>query len=591
MTETRDNRFGVPNWSSGTDSGSRTDFNEGYTALATKAARDDGVTHATLPITDIPAGRYVMVVPDLVGSPGTPGPYRTLYRRHDGTDWDAVGGNTMPVPFHYRALDGQARTDAAITFSHPDFEEDGGTIGYDGSALLSGTVRVYDADEAGRGALLIGTDAAPNLATLGRAYVRTRADAERALVVQAGHATSGSLFTARTLGGSDTLTIDALGQLRAQAAAAFGGAGMPTTSAVAISPTSSTEDSVTNGLALVGLTGNSTVEAKALLRAFRDSSESTAPLVSIERDALSWGKQPWSSDLAKGQSVYGANGHTFRAYGHTDNTFYWRLRRTDPTSLATQANTALDTTLLNVTKTTFISNLPVIASNRLSTAATTLALQRITDFSAGFISLHRLVPDGGGGETTQLASAWDSDGRLRTGAWWKSTGTVRDARQSATHVSTKRYTTYGAAFNTGQYVVREQYVEYEWDTMTMRSSGATDLDIQTIAECIVLQNNDGIDDAQQIYVETYIKINAGSYVFLAGSETPMNTPSTVHRPGGGVLVASHRLASADVVGGLSGGDTIRLKTRFRVGSATPDARLRMLDIKVTECLIEIYETE
>lgn len=575
MTETRTNRFDLPLWGDGSDSGSRSDFNEAFTKLNDNAARDDGVTQSALPGTGLVPGRYQLVVHD--------GVYRVVYRRHDGSGWDAIGGNTMPNPFHFRGIAaGVARTDAAITLSHPDAANAGGTIGYDGSATLSGTVRVFDDDELGRGALLVGTSATPDLSTLGRAHVRTRATGERALTLQAHASNAGNLLTARTAGASDVLSIDALGRLRALSPSAFGGAPLPTLASLAIAPTASDDDDTTAGLLLHGSTGSSEILAKSILQIWRDASEGAAPLADLKRDSFSIGRLPWASSAL----TLAATAHTVRAGGIAANPFYWRLRRSDPTNAGTEANPANDVTLFGVTETGSTHSLPMVISNRYRTAPVALTVQRLTDFSAAFLSLARLVPDGGGGETSQTASTWDSDGRLRAGAWWRSTGTIRDARQSLHHLCRKVYAAPGDGATLGLQVNPSGSATLTWTTMTMRSSGTADLKISTSIELMMQPNSvDGQADAQDYSARTLVSVNGGSFTEIGNAENAQTTPynrNPIQRYSGDMFVFDHRILN------VPSGATVQVRTVFTTTNANPIVWLRSLEIDVEECMIEAY---
>jgi len=573
VTETRTNRFELPNWSAGSDSGSRADFNEAFTRLNDRAAWDDGSTATELPVTSIPQGRYQLVVHG--------GTYRVLYRRNASAGWDAVGGNTMPNPFHFRGIAaGVARADAAITLSHPDAANPGGTIGYDGSALLTGTVRVFDDDESSRGALMVGTDAAIGLSTLGRAHIRTRASGERAVTVQAHASNAGNLFTARTAGEADALYVDALGRLRGTAPSSFGGAPIPTLASLAVAPTASDADDTTTGLLLHGSTGSAEITAKAIMRVLRQSDDA-APLMELLRDSFSIGRLPWTDSGI----TMAAKGHTVRASGVGGNPFFWRLRRSDPTSDVTEANQANDVTLLDVGPNGWTSGFPLFVSNRYRLNVATTTLYRTTDFSASFLDLARLVPDGLGGETGQLASSWDSDGRLRAGAWWRSTGTVRDARQAIHHVSRKVYAAPGASQTSGHELDPNATLTYTWATMTARSSGTLDLRITTLVELIMQPNDiDSEADAQGYSAKTFISINGGSYTEIGNQENAQATPwfRGGQRYSGDAFVYHHRVAN------IPSGATFTLRTQFAVKAANPVVWIRAIDIDAEECMIESY---
>lgn len=582
MVETRTDRFELVQWSSGGDSPSRLDFNEAFWNLNTRAAIDPGITYSTLPATFPVGGRYALVVP-----PGDESAYRTIYRRNDAGGWDFAGGNAARAPFHFRA-NGQARTDAAVTLSHPDFAAAGGTLGYDGSAVLTGTVRVHDADDAGRGAVLVGTDAAPNLTTLGRLHVRTRATAERGIVVQPytpgeGDTGSGNLFTARTAGGSDVLFVDALGRFRTVVGAAFGGGALAAAHSVVLAPTSNPADGVTNGLLLHGQAGAGAT-TKSILTVQRDTADTT-PIAQFLRDGIGLGRLPWNTPGASDSSSITLSTNTlhFRTSGNPANTSYWVWRRSDPTSPATEANPALDTTLLSCGVAGIASGLPMFISQRHRQAVSTMALYRVGDFTNPFLDLARLVPNGSGGEDAQLMSTWGPDGRLRTGLPWRATGTCREVRQSITHLCNKRFTAQGSAALSGQLVNANSSFEYTWPLMTLRSADTADLDIITTIELMLGQNgNDGVDDAQAVLVDTFVSINGGAYNQVGFSENAPVSTSLIHRPGGDLMYCNHRLA------GVPAGATFRVRTRFSAGDALPKIYLRMFDLKIQEAVFETY---
>lgn len=572
MTETRTNRHGLPQWSSGTDSGSRADFNEAFDKLNDQAAYDDGVDAATLPVAGVVAGRYALVT--LAGG------YRTLHRRAADATWDPIGGNTMPRAFHYRALEGQARTDTAVTFSHPGSANPGATLDYGGSAVLSGTVRIFDDDEPTRGALVVGTSAAVDLATLGRVHVRTRAEAERGIVVRPYGDASGNLFTTQSTGGVDLLSVDALSRLRQQAVSAFGGASLPTASVVAISPTSSGSDDIVNGLLLYG---QAAADTKSILRIQPDNTADLVPIGLFTRTGISLGRLPWGTPgTALGTITYAANTHHVRVSGHASNTSYFNVKKSDVTSSATELDTTKDISLFTVGSAGIGTGLPLFVSQRQRLTSATMALYRVTDFSAPFLDLARLVPDGGGVEQAQIASTWASDGKLSTGAWWKGTGVVRDARQPVKHISRKWFALPETGGSVGQAIDTGQTFTYTWAAMTVRSPTTTDLEAVVSLEFIETGREDGIADTNSFLVETLISVNGGGYTVGDATHITMPVVLSAARVPGSTLTTSHRMTA------VPAGASFTLRTRITMGASLPDMRLRMLDIVATEGLHEVY---
>ncbi|NUT90852.1 MAG: hypothetical protein HOY78_02365 [Saccharothrix sp.] len=571
MTETRTSRHELPQWGSGADSGSRQDFDEAFEKLDNQAPYDTGATLAALPAAG-KAARYVLV--SLTGG------YRTLYR-DDGATWDAVGGNTLPRHVHFRALDGQARTDNAVTFSHPDAANPGATLGYDGSAVLSGTVRVYDDDESARGVLMVGTDAAADPTARGRVHVRTRADGEQGLVVQAHGSGAGHLLAVRNSGGSNVTTVDALGRLQQRNFSAFGGAALPTASTVAIAPTSATDDGIANGLLLYGQAGDAS--GKTILTVQPDAATDTTAIGLVTRTGMTWGRLPWGTPSGSNGVVTLAGNTVYaRASGNPDNTAYFSVRRSDPTSPATEANPANDVGLLTVGKTGISTGLPLSVSQRYQTGSATLTLYRVTDFAAAFLDLGRLVPAGGGGETVQLASSWRSDGRLNTGAWWKATGTTRDARQPVSHCSRKTFVGLGGSDLAGQNVNQDETYTYSWPTMTVRSATTTDLEIFVGIEFHLLWRPDGIVDTNGFFVDTLVSVDGGSFAVADSSFVTPTPNGTTSRNGSNNVMLFHRRTS------VATDKTFAVQTRFRMGSSLPGIRLRTIDLRVQEAIVENY---
>jgi hypothetical protein len=577
MVETRPDRHGLMQWSSGGDSGSRLDFNEAFGKLNANAPYDDGDTLTELPVTNLVDARYVLVA--LTGG------FRTLYRRSDTSSWDPVGGNTMPRAYNLRALEAQARTATALTISHPDHVS-GATFGYDGSATLTGTVRVHDAEDVARGAVMIGTTASVGLTTLGRLHVRTRATGERGIVLRPYSAIdpdvgSGNLFTAQSAGGSDVVSIDALGRLRVVPPSAFGGAAL-STAAVTVAP-SSADDAQTTGVLLYGQVSDP-ASAKSIVQVWRDVAE-TAPLVNISRNTIAIGRLPWVSPRTSGQAIFAANAFQFRASGDPVNTSWWTLRTSDATNPTTEANPVLDTVQLSASNAGFGFRMPIYVSQRNRQELPTLTVLRVGDFNAGFMEFARLVPDGLGGETPQAAAFWASDGRLRTGAWWLTggIGTTREARQSLTHVCTKRFTPIDGDNYSGQFVANNAAFNYQWPEMVPKSSGPTDLDITLTSELMMTQT-DGQADAQAVNVEMQISIDGGPFTQIAVNQiAPVSTPLG-KRAGGAVLVSNFRVIDA-----IAASTPFRLRTRLIVGNSnTLGVWIKMFDVKVAEALVMSY---
>lgn len=575
MTETRTPRFNLPQWSAGTDSPSRTDFNGAFSDIETRGSFDTGENFSSLPVTTLVAGRYAMLT--------ISGDGYSLYR-YSGSAWQFVGGSLVPRFQRFKAIEGQLITDAAFTVEHPSEANANIIASYGGDLTVGGVLKSWNANDAAKGALVVGWNSTISLTTTGRAYIRTRANSELGLVLHAHGSGAGNMLSVREPGNSDMFTVDAIGRLTQRTFAAFGGASLPSTSMVAIAPTSAA-DTVVNGLLLYG---QSAAPTKAILSVQRDNTADTTPIAQVLRDGIGLGRLPWGTPGAGDSSsmTFSVNTLHFRTSGNVANTSYWNWRRSDPTSPATEANPALDTTLMSMGSSGVTLSLPMTVTQRYKQNVSTMALYRVGDFSASFLDLGRLVPDGGGGELVQPAATWDSDGRLRVGAWWRSTGTVRDARQPVRHNCRKVYAAPGDAQDTGQQVNPSGSHTLTWTSMTMRSSGVTDIAVQVALELMLRPNNiDGQADAQDYKAQTLISINGGSFTSIGATENAQATPysrSGVQRYSGDYFTFVHRATS------IPAGATIQLRTIFTTTNANPVVWIRSMEIEVEECIIESY---
>jgi hypothetical protein len=577
MTETRTTRFGQPQWSAGTDSGSRADFNEAFAAIEARAAYDDGVTTSSLPVSGVVQGRYAWV--------NATGNYKTLYRRDDATTWYPVGGPVIPTTQLYRGLNAPVLTDVdadAIRVEHPLTAALGGwgaNISYAGRANFRSALVLGSSASAALGVLAVGGGTMPSAGE--RAVIRASADNEHALVVRTSATTPGDLLRLINNAASNVLRVDGAGQLVATRPAAFGGSSIPTTAAVGIAPTTAEADGLTVGLLLQGLAGSAPLQAKRILSVLRDAADTT-PILTVDRDDIVLGRVPWGTLATTGRVTVAGNRLAVRSSGQGANPYYFTVSRTDPTSPATEANPALDTLLLSANSNGFGMAIPLYVSNRYKTTLPTLSVFRVSDFSASFLELARLVPDGMGGETSQLASVWRSDGRLSTGAWWRSTGTLRDARQIVQHKSVKRYTASGGGATTGHFLAPAQNLTYTWPEMTVRSGSDTDLIVDCEAEYMFDQGGSVL--AQSVSTELYISVNGGAFDPLTHGMTEdsnVSAPNSTRHTGGNLSGRMYAIS-------LPVGATFQLRTRFTIGVAPVNAWVRSLNISATEALVENY---
>lgn len=575
MTETRTPRFELPQWSSGSDSPSRADFNEAFSNVETRAGQDDGTSAGTLPTTNLVAGRSFALD---AGADGY-----TIYR-YDGSGWRFTGGTLVPVGVRFAARDGQALTGTALSVTHPSRSSAALSATYGGDLAAAGVLRSFDADDDTRGLAVVGWSGTPSAGTHGRLHVRTRRAGDLGVVAQAHAANAGNLFTVREQGGQDIVTVDAAGRLTGRAPSAFGGASVAASASLAVAPTSAAGDGVTAGVLLYG---QSSADTKSILRVQRDAVD-TAPVLLVGRDMVEAGRLPWGSAYnTAGYLRLSGNRIVLRSSGNADNPAYVQVRRSDPTSPATEADTSKDTLLWQVAAGSIVHSMPTTVNNMaMQNDTASMTVQRFGNFVGNFLDLTRLVPDGGGGQTVQLASQWDSQGRLRSGAWWRSTGYLRDARQPVVHASAKRWAGQGSSTTGGIVINSNGSFTYVWPTMTTRSATVSDLEVFTTAE-VMLVNANLDEDAQSINVRTDYSLDGGStWTAAAYSENAAAATGTKN----GFRPAGMNFTSWHVVAGLNPGAEFVLRTVVSAGGALPTARLRCLDLRGQESLVEYYAT-
>lgn len=560
MTVTQTPRTGQTKWSSGSDPLRRLQLNGDADAAEAKFALDDGLTYTALPgPADILRGRYAM------RSSGS-GAYTTLYRATtDNGAWLPAMGNTVPAPLTFRphAAGDQAESDLAATFTHPNLTTPPGKISYDGHAQFS-RFTAYDADDSSAGTAYVGLapTTAPDVATLGRMHLRSRVSGEKLLVLQSHDPAAGNMLTAREFGGSDVVTIDASGYLRARSLVGLGGGAINAGAAVVVAPTSASADGVNIGLLVHGQSG---APAKAILAVRRDLGD-TVPVVQVDRDAITLGRLPWGSGSTGGVITQSGRQVNVRALGYDVDTTLWKLTRA---STSTPDNPATDDIVSVFTRTAGSIRVPLTVSQALNTGAAALVVQRYTDFNGRFMEFQRVT----GG--TEIVAALEADGRLSSGARWRGDGTIRDVRQQVNHVTSLDNI---LTLNPG-----DTYT-YTWPAMQLRSVTATDLKITGRVEA---QAETGAfsdkEDGQQWLLSFFISVNGGPFngITSALMGGPAHHAGT-RRP---IVVQEGFCWQQNIPAGA----TIQMRTQVTVlGGAVPQVTHRRQWMFVDECIIQDY---
>lgn len=570
MAKTATTRFGQSQYSSGSDTFRRVDYNTDGSNIETRAAYDDGVTYATLPaVADTRAGRYVMHQP-------TGNTYKTLYRATgEGGTWEQAVGTAVPAPLAFRphVATSYAATATAASFAHPNLTNPGATVTYDGAAAFGRAV-VLDLNDGTKTALHVGTSAAPAPGTLGRAHVRTTTDGDKGLVLQPHGAGAGNTFTAREPTGQDVVTIDPNGYLRARSLSGFGGGALDAATAVVVAPTSSATDAVTTGLLLYG---QSSAPSKRMLQVLRDAAD-TAPIVNVYRDSISLGRLPWG-DVSSGGTISSAGKQiTHRALGYDSDTVLWKMSLASAT---TPTDTTLDQTVLSLSRASSLLRAPLTATQELATGGVNLTLKRFTEFNGRFIELRRA------GTTDEVVSAWEPDGRLSIGARWVSAGTMYDARNSLWHSCKKRWATPGVdGYRVGIKIdsgnVPTNNYTYTFALMQMRSSQATDVNARVAIEYCIENETD--DFGSSMIFEHLVSVNGGAFTSLATTEHWTTAVRVGDRPVGNSPISNTVLKNAPA------GATVQWRVKLTNNGSDfgPPMYLRMLDLNIEETIISTY---
>lgn len=570
MTKTQTARLRQNQYSSGSDSFRRVDYNADGAFVEARAAYDDGLTYTTLPdVADIIAGRYVMY------SSGA-GAYRSLYRATETNGaWESALGSAIPAPLIFRphaAADFTA-TATALSFGHPDLAAPPGKITFDGQASFP-RVTAYDPNDIARGSVYVGTNTAHDPTALGRMHVRTRVNGERGLMLQPHSVDAGNLFTVREAGGSDVVTVDASGYLRARSLSGFGGGAINPGAAVVAAPTSASGDGVDIGMLLHG---QSTATAKTILSVRRDLAD-TAPVLNVARDAIQVGRLPWGDGTSGGGLTMQGRQLLQRAVGYDADPLLWRLNRA---STSSPGDTGLDETTVSFSRSSGLVRVPMTMTQALGTSAANLTLKHYTDFGSRFVELHRMS-----GETSEVLSSWDADGRLALGARWISNGTMRDARQILRHCSMKQWAVPGVdGYQTGPKIDISgptQSFTYTFGTMQTRSNTGCDLTIFMESEYCL--ENESDDFGSACLYDIYVSINGGTFDLITTREYWAVAVPAGDRPVG---QTPHFITNCD---SLPAGATFQVRVRVRNNGSAFSAPmyLRMIYLNIEESIVTAY---
>lgn len=544
------------------------DFNLAFLNINNLSAYDDGATASALPATNLVAGRYFRQT-------NTDSSY-TLYRRA-ATSWEYVGGPVAPVQQRIAALNGQAATALALT-TEPTLGTAGLSITFGGDLTTAGLVR--------SASYLASAPAGDTLsvATTGRAYVKTQAAGDLGLVLRAHASTAGYLLDVREQGGSDVLTVDAMGRLQTRVPSAFGGASIPAASVLAVSPTTNSSDGITNGLLLYG---QPSMPTRSMLAAYSTASDA-APIANWLGNGMTFGKLPWgNTNSSDGQINFAADSAYFRIGGLNNSTVWFAINKAlasapgDPTQdIPVWSNSPFGTGIYQ----------PIFQSQEYAYSTptvTNLTLYRFNDASASgrFFEFYQATRVNPTTLTFKFVADMNGDGRMRSALMWRGASyPSRDIRQSIKHLATKTWASPGNGPDAGQEVTGAggSYTYNGFPTMTTRSFGGADLDITVTTELMLDNSAFSAPDGQVYGLECFISINGGAYTSLLKQENAQLVSAPGVRQGGDLMVCRYRAL------GLGNGATFKIRLVMSTGEPNPNVFLRKYDLIVEETSFEQY---
>lgn len=586
MTVTRTTRLGVEQWSSGSDSPSRTGFNQDLLNLELKAAIDQRTPAAALPTaaTTLPAGGTAPLVSaeffqrtlDLGGGNTAYG----LYRTDSGGTWRAQ--SWIPERLLVRPPDTTpAVTAEAFRVEHTSVANGPGmSVSWDGGAVLRKQLILGGTADPSVGRLSVGgLDSLP-------AAVRARitpTGAERGLEIRAGDVNVTELLRLIEVGGSTVLTVTAAGQMSSSQGAAFGGTPPISSAALAISPNA--VGAINTGL--IGY-GQETATSRAIwqVNRYQPGGSDVNPILSVLPNYITIGRtgawsggaldlgaptmrvftprMAWFPDFG---AVAGETGFapfpSFTGYCGFDSAYGLY------TTIGTQFNNFGNPTLDSQRSASYSS----------SPATWTGDLYK--GYQAELIS---------GTPDLALVARIDPQGRMSSNASWRGSGAkpaqLRDVRQGVVHTSKKIWVVPGD-YPDGQFIASNGSFTYDWPTMTVRSSSTTQLEVEMRMEALFFKQNSGANpDRQVLQIRWFYSIAGGSFT-LADSDYQEAAS----------LVADSQWPQAPGIQNnwtvvipvtAAAGTTFRLRMQALLYAYASDARLRRADLKVRESIVESY---
>lgn len=578
--------MGVEQWGSGSDSPSRTGFNQDLANIEAKAAIDQRTPATALPTaaTTLPVGGTTALVPaeyfqrtlDLGAGATAYG----LYRTDAGGSWHAQAW--IPERLLVRPPDTVPGVGTeALRVEHTSVANGPGlSVSWDGGATLRRQLILGGSADTALGRLSVGAlDAVP-------AAVRARITpfgAERGLEIKAGDASVTELLRLIEVGGSTVLTVNAAGQLSSSQGAGFGGTTPAAAAALTTAPNAA--GAINTGLLAYGQESAPTRTIWQVNR-YQPGGTDTATILTVAPNLITVGRvaTDWTGELDLGAALVKLSTARLAWFptaasqsGSTPFNQFPSLTGMAGIDATNGVNSTIGTQFNNYGDPT--RNAAHFAVYPSSTNTWTGDLSRW--FQSDIIS---------GSPDSVLVAKCDSAGRMVSNASWRGSGTrpnqLRDVRQPVLHTSKKIWVVPGDYPN-GQFIASNGSFTYDWPTMTVRSASITQLEVEMRLEALFFKLNSGATpDRQVLQIRWFYSIAGGSFV-LADTDyqeaAQMVADSSFPQAPG---IQNTWTVTIPVT--AAAGTTFRMRFQALLYAYASDARLRRADLKVRESIVETY---
>jgi hypothetical protein len=579
VAETRTARLNLPQWSSGTDSPSRDDFNQAFADLEVRMPLD-----RRAPDPALPAGSPAIVDAEYFQRTLTVGSdaLRALYRSDSGGTWRAQ--NWIPETLRVRPPTASPPAVGldALRIEHPTGPVTGVVASWEGTVTARKALILGNAADGALGRLSVGgLDAVP-------AAVRARITAlgaERALEIKAGDSNVTELLRMIDSSGSNVLTVAGSGQLTSTQGAAFGGVSPAASASLTVGPQPS--GAINTGLLGYGQESAPT-RVIAQFNRFQPGSTDAASIFSVAPNAITIGR----ATAAWASSTLDLGAVTTRL---VTTRLAWFPDYTTLSGSGTFSPFPGLTGFAGIDATNGMSSTVGTQFNNFGDPTRDAARFAIYPASTnnwpGDLSRWYQAEIISGSPDAVLVSRVDSAGRMSANAPWRGSGNkpnhLRDVRQPILHTCMRKWADPGD-YPAGQYIASNGSFTYTWPSMTVRSASITQLEVELRLEALFFKLNSGASPDRQVMQIRWSYQLGGSGSYNSVDNLYQEAASMVADSAYPQAPGIQNTWTAVVPITVSAGTTFRLRMQVVLYPYAVDARLRRADLKVRESIVETY---